>query len=60
MSQPPTFVSSTDSMDAVMRKFSDSQAWNLPVIDNGKYIGFVSKSKLFNAYRKVLVDFSED
>jgi len=56
----PTSVSSIDSMDSVMRKFNNSGAWNLPVIDNGKYIGFVSKSKLFNAYRKVLQDFSDE
>lgn len=60
MTQPPTHVSSNDSMDAVMKKFTTSNAWNLPVIDNEKYVGFVSKSKLFNAYRKVLIDFSED
>lgn len=56
----PTSVSSTDSMDSVMRKFNSTGAWNLPVIDDGKYIGFVSKSKLFNAYRKVLQDFSDE
>jgi len=60
MTQPATFVSSTDSMDEVMKKFADTNAWNLPVIDNKKYVGFVSKSKLFNAYRKVLIDFSDD
>tara|TARA_B100001109_G_scaffold255824_1_gene261245 strand:- start:9957 stop:11792 length:1836 start_codon:yes stop_codon:yes gene_type:complete len=51
-------VSSSDSMDLVMKKFNESGAWNLPVIDQGKYVGFVSKSKLFNAYRKILQDFS--
>ena len=60
MSLPPAFVSATDSMDEVMQKFSETGAWNLPVIENGKYLGFVSKSKLFNAYRKVLIEFSED
>ena len=42
-----------------MQKFNKTGAWNLPVIDQGQYIGFVSKSKLFNAYRKVLQDFSD-
>lgn len=60
MIQPPTFVSSSDSMDVVMQKFTETNAWNLPVIDNEKYMGFVSKSKLFNAYRRVLIDFSEE
>jgi len=52
-------VASTDSMDKVMQKFQQTGAWNLPVIDNGKYVGFVSKSKLFNDYRKILKDFHE-
>ena len=47
--------------EEVMRKFDDTKAWNLHVIDElGKYKGFVSKSKIFNSYRQVLVDFSAD
>ena len=39
-----------------MKKFDDTKAWNLPVInEEGKYKGFVSKSKIFNSYRQVLV-----
>ncbi len=53
-------VSPTDSMDSVMQKFNNSGAWNLPVIDNGRYVGFVSKSKLFSAYRKVLQNFTHE
>ena len=48
-------------MEQVMRTFDDTQAWNLPVVDKeGHYLGFVSKSKIFNSYRQVLVNFSED
>ena len=56
----PASISSIDHMDRVMEKFNNTGAWNLPVIDDGKYVGFVSKSKLFNAYRKVLQDFSDE
>lgn len=56
----PASISSQDNMDLVMDKFNQTGAWNLPVIDNGKYVGFVSKSKLFNAYRKVLQNFSDE
>ena len=43
-------------MEQIMRIFDDTKAWNLPVVnEEGKYIGFVSKSKIFNAYREVLV-----
>lgn len=48
----------SDSMKVVMQKFQDSKAWNLPVIKDGKYNGFISKSKLLTAYRKKLVDYS--
>lgn len=44
-----------DSMKVVMKKFQDSGAWNLPVIREGKYIGFISKSKLLTAYRRKLI-----
>lgn len=57
---PGAFIQENDSMEEVMKKFQTTGAWNLPVLVNDKYAGFVSKSKLFNAYRKVLVDFSEE
>ena len=45
------------SMDEVMKLFDDTRAWNLPVEDEeGKYLGFVSKSQIFNQYREVLND----
>jgi len=47
-----------DKMTDVMKKFQDTGAWNLPVISNEKYYGFVSKSKLLTAYRRKLIDFS--
>ena len=48
-------------MESVMRKFEKSGAWNLPVVDKGRvYLGFLSKSKIFSAYREELKDFSQD
>lgn len=55
MHSPPASVSSNESMQSVMMKFEKSGAWNLPVIDNNRYVGFVSKSRIFNAYRKKLI-----
>ncbi|MBL4594050.1 MAG: chloride channel protein [Flavobacteriales bacterium] len=60
MIQPRDYISLDANMEVVMEKFSQSNAWNLPVLENDKYVGFVSKSKLFNAYRKMLINFSED
>lgn len=60
MTVPPEFISIKESMDSVMRKFEESKAWNLPVLDDGRYVGFVSKSKIFSAYRDVLIQFSDE
>ena len=54
MRDPPAFVSSNDSMQSVMNTFEMTGAWNLPVTKDGKYVGFVSKSRIFNAYRTKL------
>jgi CIC family chloride channel protein len=56
---PPATISLNDRMDLVMKKFNESEAWNLPVVDEMKYIGFVSKSSIFNAYRSALVQFTD-
>ena len=48
-------------MDSVMRKFEKTDAWNLPVVKNDRtYVGFVSKSKIFSAYRDELKMLSQD
>ena len=60
MTMPPAKIEVGSSMDNVMKVFDQTNAWNLPVVENGKYIGFVSKSKIFNSYRRVLVHFSQD
>ena len=56
---PDIIVFEEDTMQSVMDKFQNSGAWNLPVIKNGKYDGFVSKSKLLTAYRQELINFNK-
>ena len=57
----PEYVYEDESMESVMRKFEKTGAWNLPVVTpDRKYLGFVSKSKIFNAYRDELRAFSQD
>lgn len=60
MSAPIAIIDSEDSMEVVIEKFEKSKAWNLPVVKEGKYIGFVSKSRIYEAYRDVLKRQSED
>ena len=55
------YVYNDEKMDSVMRKFEKTDAWNLPVIDHNRvYLGFVSKSKIFSAYRDELKMVSQD
>jgi len=59
MQKPPEYIHyEDDSMEVVMKKFQSSGAWNLPVIKDRKYYGFVSKSKLLTAYRRELINFT--
>ena len=59
MHKPPEYIHfEKDSMEVVMKKFQKSGAWNLPVIKENKYYGFVSKSKLLTAYRNELINFT--
>lgn len=55
MHSPPDVISTQDNMQAVMEKFERTGAWNLPVLENGKYVGLISKSRIFNAYRNKLI-----
>ncbi|OFX54594.1 MAG: hypothetical protein A2046_06145 [Bacteroidetes bacterium GWA2_30_7] len=60
MITPPNVVNVGDSMENIMKMFEESAAWNLPVVKGDEYIGFVSKSKIFSAYRKMLIRFSDE
>jgi CIC family chloride channel protein len=57
MQPVPATVEEYESMESVLNKFEQTGAWNLPVVCGNKYIGFVSKSKIFNAYRQQLQEF---
>ncbi len=54
MTMPPAIVFSSETMEGVMKKFDETGAWNLPVVDDLKYVGFISKSSVFSSYRTKL------
>ena len=61
MRSTPEYVYIDEKMDTVMAKFEKTGAWNLPVVDKDRtYLGFVSKSKIFSAYRDQLKQVSHD
>ncbi|MGM9736768.1 MAG: chloride channel protein [Candidatus Cryptobacteroides sp.] len=61
MKSAPAYVYVDEKMDSVMKKFEKTEAWNLPVVEKDRtYVGFVSKSKIFSAYRDQLKQVSHD
>ena len=60
MFMPDTIVDPDESMESVAAKFQATDNYNLPVIKNGKYLGFVSRAKVFSTYRKLLREFSDE
>jgi len=61
MEDPVARIDPEESMDSVMDKFEKTRAWRLPVVDgDGKYLGFISRSRLLAAYRDELKIISHD
>jgi CIC family chloride channel protein len=55
MHQPAATISPNDTLHKVLKKFDETKEWNLPIVDKGKYIGFLSKSSILTKYRTELV-----
>ncbi|MBR3286541.1 MAG: chloride channel protein [Bacteroidales bacterium] len=61
MVSPPATLHLSDNMETVMKVFDDTAAWYLPVVDaDGRYIGFASRTRMFNVYRQTLVYYSAE
>ncbi len=61
MIQPPGTILPNEQLSSVLDAFEESRAWLLPVVDKGgKYLGFISKSQILAAYRRKLMEISEE
>ena len=61
MTPPPATLGCNDPMEEVMAKFDKTDAGSLPVVDiDGKLIGFISRTRLYALYRKMVADFSNE
>lgn len=58
MYMPEYFIDPNDSMEIVTNKFESSGRYNLAVIENGRYLGFISRARVFTKYRKQIIDVS--
>lgn len=55
MRKPTTVIQSQEDIFSIMKKFEESGQWNLPVVENGIYLGFLSKSSILDKYRHELL-----
>jgi len=60
MFMPDPIVDPDENMESVAQKFQKSGNYNLPVVKNNKYIGFVSRARVFSRYRKLLEEISDE
>jgi CIC family chloride channel protein len=61
MTVPPAIIFEGEPMLKIMNKFDETGAWTLPVVDaHQKYVGFLSKARIYAAYRNLLSEFSEE
>ncbi|MDR2122827.1 MAG: chloride channel protein [Flavobacteriaceae bacterium] len=60
VTKPPAILSPEDDNEKIFKLFDKTNSWYLPVIDNKKYMGMLSKSKLLEKYRELIADFSEE
>lgn len=49
-----TSIDKSESMESAMNKFEETSLWSIPVTEDGRYIGFISRSNIFSNYRRLL------
>lgn len=60
MTIPPSYIDKKENLETVMETFRKTGAWNLPVLDKGYYVGFISKSRIYATYRELLAEITEE
>lgn len=60
MYTPEYLVEVSDSVEEIARKIQASGKYILVVLDQGKYLGCVSRARVFSKYREMMKEMSED
>jgi CIC family chloride channel protein len=60
MYMPTPLINPSETMEDVVKKFRNTHHYNLPVIDNDRYLGFISRANTFSAYQRLISEFSEE
>jgi CIC family chloride channel protein len=55
MTPPASTISPSDNLHTVLKKFDETNEWNLPMVEKGRYIGFLSKASILAKYRSELL-----
>jgi len=55
MTPPDATITPNDNLHQVLKKFDETNQWNLPMVDKGRYVGFLSKSSILTRYRSELL-----
>jgi CIC family chloride channel protein len=55
MIKPDAVIKLNENLHSVLKKFDDTNQWNLPVVEDRQYLGFVSKSSILTKYRSELL-----
>lgn len=58
MTTPPVLIDLNDEVREIIKKFDETNTWNLPVVENGRFVGYISKSGILNRYRELLKAYS--
>lgn len=57
---PEYVIDPLDPMEDVVKVFQESGKYNLPVVQNGRYLGYLSRANFFSTYRETLSEISEE
>lgn len=60
MVKPQYVIDPGESMESIVKKFDESHKYNIPVVKDGKYIGYLSRAKVFTTYQETLREISAD
>ena len=60
MISPKVIIEENEPMETVIKKFEKTGDWYVPVVNNGKYLGFASRTKVYSNYRKFMLEYSAE
>lgn len=60
MVYPDYVINYDETMESIVQKFEESHKYNIVIVDNGKYLGYISRANVFTAYQATLKEISAE